>query len=435
MEFLKKLFMAALSLLPFYSFSQRVPAEWEKQDGIIITWFLEDQLKGYSVDVVHLSMIESLVADNTIYINYQNSRQKKNIENLLILKSIDTSKIKWIKYDISMGAYPRDYGPEWIYNNKELQVIDMNWTFYGYIPPQRKYAKLINKNLEAYDRHFAKANGLKIFAKSNFVSEGGGKEFNGAGVLMVVEQTELQRNPACTKQQIEEEYKKIFNLKKIIWLPKPSYDDENMFTGYIYDKSTKQKALRSASANGHIDEFCRFVNANTILLAEVTQQEADADDMHKINKERLDSCYEILKKQTDINGKPFTIARMPVADLLFKEVDKSSGVYKNIYGMKEAVQLDKLLDGSSFPKGDTFLVLPALSYCNFSIANNTVLVSKYWKQGMPQTIKEKDERAAAILKNIFPGRKVVAIDAMAINLGGGGGLHCNTKHVPAKNEK
>jgi agmatine deiminase len=434
MNFLKKLFMAALSLLPLYSFSQRVPAEWEKQDGIIITWLLEDQLKGYAVDPVHVAMIENLIADNTIYINYQNNKQRKKIEALLTQKIIDISKIKWIKYDISMGAYPRDYGPEWIYSNNELQVIDMNWTFYGYIPPQRKYSRLINKNLEEYDRQFAKNNGLKVFTKSNFVSEGGGKEFNGAGVLMVVEQTELQRNPAYTKQQIEAEYKKIFNLKKVIWLPQPSYDDENMFSGYIYDKSTKQNALRSASANGHIDEFCRFVSANTILLAEVTQQEAAADNMHKINKERLDSCYDILKKETDGNGRPFTIIRIPVAELIFKEVNTTSIVYKNIYEMKKAVELDKLLDGAAFPTEDTFLVLPALSYCNFSIANNTVLISKYWQLGMPKTIQEKDERAMEILKKIFPDRKVIAIDAMAINLGGGG-LHCNTKHIPAKKEK
>jgi agmatine deiminase len=415
-------------------FSQRVPAEFEQQDGIIFTWLLENQLESYPVDAVHLQMVKSLVKDNIVYINYQNKSQKTKIEQLLATKSIDLSRIKFLKYDISMGSYPRDYGAEWIYDNNKLSVVDMNWTFYGYIPPERSFAKMINKNLENYDRFLAEKLCLKVHKKTAFVSEGGGKEFNGNGVLMVVEQTELQRNPKYSKSEIEAEYKRIFNLKKVIWLPKPSYDDENMFTDYITDKVSKKKVIRSASANGHIDEFCRFVSPNTILLAEVTQKEADADDIHRINKPRFDACFEILKNETDADGKPYTIIRMPVAETIFKEVSKKTAVYKNITSMIEATQLKKMLDGSDFPKDDSFLVLPALSYCNFSIANNVVLMSKYWVEGLPETIKEKDKAAYDILQKLFPNRKIVAIDAMGLNLGGGG-LHCNTRHIPAIDAK
>jgi agmatine deiminase len=410
-------------------FSQRVPAEFEKQDGILFTWLLENQLENESVDLVHLQMVENLVKDNIVYINYHNKSQKTKIEELLVTKNINLNRIKFLKYDISMGSYPRDYGPEWIYENNKLNIVDMNWSFYGYIPPERSFAKMINKNLESYDRFLAEKLILKTYKKSEFVSEGGGKEFNGNGVLMVVEQTELQRNPKYSKQEIEAEYKRIFNLKKMIWLPKPSYDDENMFKDYIVDKVTKQKVMRSASANGHIDEFSRFVSPDTILLAEVSQKEADSEEIHNINKQRFDECFEILKKETDADGKPYTIIRMPVAETIYKEVYKKSGVGNNISSMMEATELKKMLNGSDFPKDDKFMVLPALSYCNFSIANNVVLMSKYWKTGLPESIKEKDKQAFDILRQLFPNRKIVAIDAMALNLGGGG-LHCNTKHIP-----
>jgi agmatine deiminase len=251
---------------------------------------------------------------------------------------------------------------------------------------------------------------------------------------MLIEQTEFQRNPNYSKLEIETEYKRIFNIKKIIWLPKPSYDDENMFADYIINKVSNRKVIRSASANGHIDEFCRFVSSNTILLADVTEEEANSNEIHRINKQRFDTCYAILKKETDIDGKPYTIIRMPVAVTIFKEVTKKSGVYNNIFSMVEATQLKKMLDGSDFPKEDNFLVLPALSYCNFSIANNVVLMSKYWTEGLPETIKQKDEQAMEILRKIFPDRKVIAINAMALNFGGGG-LHCNTKHIPLIHEE
>jgi agmatine deiminase len=415
-------------------FSQRVPAEFEKQDGILFTWLLENQLENESVDLVHLQMVENLVKDNIVYINYHNKSQETKIEKLLATKNIDLNRIKFLKYDISMGSYPRDYGPEWIYDNQKLNIVDMNWSFYGYIPSERLFSKMINKNLESYDRFLAEKLALKTYKKSEFISEGGGKEFNGNGILMVVEQTELQRNPNYSKQEIEAEYKRIFNFKKIIWLPKSSYDDENMFKDYIVDKVTKQKVIRSASANGHIDEFCRFVAPNTILLAEVSQKEADSEKIHKINKQRFDECFEILKKETDAHGKPYTIIRMPAAETIYKEVSRKSGVGNNITSMMEATELTKMLDGSDFLKDDKFMVLPALSYCNFSIANNVVLMSKYWKTGLPESIKEKDKQAFDILRQLFPNRKIVAIDAMALNLGGGG-LHCNTKHISTLNEK
>jgi agmatine deiminase len=415
-------------------FAQRVPAEFEPQAGIVFTWLLENQLDKHPVDSVHVQMVSHLVKDNTVYINYHNKAQKIKIEKLLIAKSVDINRVKFLEYDISMGAYPRDYGPEWIYDNKQLNIVDMNWSFYGYIPPERSFSKLINKNLEQYDRYLGEKLAVKTYQKSKFVSEGGGKEFNGDGVLMVVEQTELQRNPKYSKLEIENEYKRIFNVQKVIWLPQPSYDDEHMFKDYILDPITKQMVIRSASANGHIDEFCRFVSSNTILLAEVSEAEADKSDLHKINKQRLDACYNILKNETDVNGKPYTIIRMPVAEVIYKSVSKKSMVGENIFSMKSATQLKKMLDGSDFPSTDTFMVLPALSYCNFSIANGVVLMSKYWKEGLPDIIKEKDQQAFNILQQLFPTRTIIAIDAMGLNLGGGG-LHCNTRHIPMLIEK
>jgi len=434
MQTIKILLLLLVLGFSFKSSGQRVPAEWEKQDGIIITWFYEDLLHNYSVDDVHLTMVKNLVEANSVYINYQNNKQKNRIENLLCTNNLSIENIKWIKTDTRMGAYPRDFGPEWIYNNNSLNVVDMNWTFYGYIPHTRTFAGLINHTLENYDNKFAVRLEMPVYATSKIVSEGGGKEFNGNGILMVIEQTELARNPTFTKQQIETEYKRVFNLKKIIWLPKPSYEDENMFTDYIIDDKVHKKALRSASANGHIDEFCRFVSSNTILLAEVTQEEANSSFSQKINKARLDICFKILSNETDADGKPFKIVRIPVAEPIYLEAPENSRIYKNIIEMKRIVQLESLLDGSSFLAADTICILPALSYCNFSIANNVVLIAKYWKPGMPEIIKDKDKQALSILQDLFPERKIIAIETLPLNIGGGG-LHCNTRHIPCLTEK
>ena len=49
---------------------------------------------------------------------------------------------------------------------------------------------------------------------------------------------------------------------------------------------------------------------------------------------------------------------------------------------------------------------------------------------MPLELKSKDEKAAQILQSVFPNRKVIMIDALAVNLGGGG-IHCISMQQPA----
>ena len=51
--------------------------------------------------------------------------------------------------------------------------------------------------------------GCRDILESPLVTEGGNKEFNGAGICMAIEQTEVEkRNPSYTKAQIEAEYRR-----------------------------------------------------------------------------------------------------------------------------------------------------------------------------------------------------------------------------------
>jgi agmatine deiminase len=64
--------------------------------------------------------------------------------------------------------------------------------------------------------------------------------------------------------------------------------------------------------------------------------------------------------------------------------------------------------------------LPA-SYANFYIANQVVL--------LPAFGDANDSRAAAVLSDLLPGRRVVPIDCTAL-VGGLGALHCVTQEQP-----
>ena len=69
------------------------------------------------------------------------------------------------------------------------------------------------------DKNVGKQMNLRIIP-STLVSEGGAWQTDGEGTMLLVESVELDRNKTLTKKQIENEYKRVLGVEKIIWLKK-----------------------------------------------------------------------------------------------------------------------------------------------------------------------------------------------------------------------
>ena len=61
---------------------------------------------------------------------------------------------------------------------------------------------------------------------------------------------------------------------------------------------------------------------------------------------------------------------------------------------------------SSFSNGDTIRITKAVSYMNFFISNEVVLSAIYWKEGMPENEKKKDEEVKKYYKKYFLKEKL-----------------------------
>jgi len=177
---------------------------------------------------------------------------------------------------------------------------------------------------------------------------------------------------------------------------------------------------------GHVDEFCRFVNANTILLAYPDSLETLNDPVKKITFERMKVNYEILKNATDQDGKPFTVIKMPVPDIDYMTFALDTNSQANeIKFLSQQI----LYEQKQFSNGDTVHFVPSASYLNFLITNNTVFEAKYWKPGNPESSKAKDEKVKQILQQYFPDKNIYQIYTEESNHNGGG-LHCWSMQVP-----
>lgn len=72
---------------------------------------------------------------------------------------------------------------------------------------------------------------------------------------------------------------------------------KNQCTDLVPGPDGTPYAYRTCAANGHMDEMARFTDTNTIILGEVTGEEAAENELYRRNKERFDMAAEILQRR------------------------------------------------------------------------------------------------------------------------------------------
>ncbi len=399
--------------------------EFEPQESVMICWVADEYAaKNYNAHAVFVEVIKHLVDQVQVIVNCGVENTLLDCKTKLEKADVNISKIIFTEHEEVLN-WARDYGADIIRdesNNKRL--IDFNFNTYGLEDPSAEF----NVMSKTFAEHHANIVESKETLSSDIITEGGNKEFNGNGILMTIEETEVnKRNPLMTKEEIESEYKTLFNLDKVIWLPQSSFEDEDLFDG-VLDIVDGKSVYRSISANGHIDEMCRFVAEDTVILADLTENEAEELESARITKNRLDAAYRILEKETTRDGKALKIIRIPTPEPIYFEATPDDAIFKLWDMYKDISNIgDTLRDGSPYPTGN-ITMQPAMSYCNFLIANDIVLGQKYYKEGLPLVIKEKDEEAKLVLESVFPNKEVIMIDTIGLNILGGG-IHCITKNV------
>jgi len=140
------------------------------------------------------------------------------------------------------------------------------------------------------------------------------------------------------------------------------------------------EGLQNDHTDGHVDTIARFVSPGVVVVMEPRA----SDDPNRL---ALETVARDLARFVDARGRRLEVVRIP-----------SPG---------------RVTD----PDGR---IAPA-SYVNFYVSNAALIVPTY---GSPF-----DDEAVGRLGDLFPSRRVVAIDARAI-LTGGGAFHCITQQQP-----
>jgi agmatine deiminase len=381
-----------------------IPSEIEEQEYIWLSWVEKGFLGGdpfYFTAINAMKEITPAVKVRLFYgpqLSFNKEQMESRIYQKLLENNIDTSRVTLFYNDKGFGAI-QDPGPIFLRNGiGELAIAD-----FKFIHP--------DKRSEAIDRNVASKLNVPTIS-SNMVSEGGAWQTNGKGTMLLVESVELDRNKNMTKAKIEEEYKRVLGVTKIIWLKKGLKEEE---WGKL------ENGLYGIGTGGHIDAFCRFVNEHTVLLTQVDTKDTVGNEISKDSYRRMEENYQILKQSTIQNGKPFDIIRLPAGPLMTKKIN-----YKILNKAEQS-----WFDNVSTDSVEFYL---ATGYMNFVIANKVVVTAKFWKEGLPEDYKLRDEKAKQVLEKAFPGRKVVQIDCMPLHHDGAG-LHCHSRNEPKHKKK
>ncbi len=299
----------------------RLPAEWEKQECVMVNYphedsdwvcCLEEIKKSYKEIIKAISKYEKclIICDDIKLVK----NELKEIENRNIIFSQAKTNDTWI----------RDYGAIDVFCGDEIVSYDFIFNGWG-----GKYeAKLDNELNSTLYKNGIFSNKLII---EDFVLEGGSIDTNGKGVLLTTSKCLLNpnRNPSHSKKEIEQKLKELFGLTKIIWL--------------------ESGALTGDDTDSHIDTLARFLNKDTIAYVKCY----DKKDEHFLELEQMEK--ELL--QTGFNLVPLPLPhaiyhdgeRLPATYLNFLFVN--GGLLLPVYNDKYDKEVIKILE-NFYPKLD-----------------------------------------------------------------------------------
>ena len=237
----------------------RLPAEWEKQSGIQLTWPHEDT-EWYELEKVkecYVDIARNILRFEPLMIVCRDiDEAKADIAAVCARRdcSIDLDRVRFRVAPLN-DTWARDHGGISVHgDNGEKYLYDFVFNGWGL-----KFASnLDNQITRTIFTSGAFNDDVLGVDMRPFVLEGGSIDTDGCGTMLTTTRclTSVNRNEYLTRDEIEGELKSAFGLDRVLWLD----------YGEILGDDT----------DSHIDTLARFCSRDTIAYVQCT----DPDDPH-----------------------------------------------------------------------------------------------------------------------------------------------------------
>lgn len=260
----------------------RLPAEWEPQWGVQLTW-------------PHARTDWAPMLDEITATYEEMAREIRKREELLIVG------------EPSNDTWARDHGFITLVDDEgHARLLDFKFNGWG----EKFAAELDNAiNRRIYDEGKIKGEYVDCL---DFVLEGGSIESDGKGTIFTTTGCLLapHRNQPMTKAQIEERLKQELHAERILWI-----DHGN---------------LVGDDTDGHIDTLVRICPDDTLLYM-------GAGEPYDEQYEELGLMEEQLKTFRTLDGKPYRLMKLPMPKAIIFEGERLPATYANFLVINGAV--------------------------------------------------------------------------------------------------
>lgn len=264
-----------------------LPAEWEPQSGIQLTWPHSGTDWAPMLDEIsqcYARIVREIIRFEPVMIVTPSA----DIVHPYI-EDLDQDRIHICEVRGTNDTWARDHGGITVTNNDKPAVLNFIFNGWGMKYP----ANYDNQIVSEMESGQAFAPGIKVFSPP-FVLEGGSIESDGCGTVLTT--------ASCL----------FSNNRNEPWLSHNTKDDLAFFLGADRLLVLENGYLEGDDTDGHVDTLARFCDPETIAYVQCT----DPDDSHF--DELLAMERELLALRT-AEGKPYRLISLPMAEPVFDE--------------------------------------------------------------------------------------------------------------------
>lgn len=263
-----------------------LPAEWELQSGVQLTWphaatdwaYMLDEVEACFVDIAREVAARQLL----LVVTPEPERVRSRMAD-----EVNMANVRWVVCPTN-DTWARDHGGITVLEDGNAVVCDFAFNGWGLKFPACYDNLVTSRCYESGVFHAAYRNRL------NFVIEGGSIESDGRGTLLTTSECLLSpnRNGEWSRDCIAAYLKEVFGLQRILWLD----------AGYLAGDDT----------DSHIDTLARFAPGNTILYVRCS----DDSDEHFA---ALHAMEMQLSSFRTAEGAPYRLLPLPMAPAVYDE--------------------------------------------------------------------------------------------------------------------
>lgn len=286
--------------------SLRLPAEWEKQAGVLIAWphaGTDWAPRLPRIEAAYTALAAAIARFEPLLICVADADVRQRAAAQLAAAGVDARNLRFVEaaYD---DTWLRDSGPLTLTGAARARLVDFRFTGWGGKFEGGRDDRLIEALVAR--GVFGDAEHRRI----DWALEGGAIESDGRGTLLTTWRCLHQRHPQMTREAMTERLQDGLAAQRVLWLDH----------GYLEGDDT----------DAHIDTLARFAPDDAIVF----QTCDDPADPHYAELARM---HEDIAALRTADGKPYRLYPLPWAQAIVDEGRRLASSYANYLIVNGAV--------------------------------------------------------------------------------------------------